>query len=143
LGDRFVVEVDDELITISKLFVYPDFSKTVGQLGKNPRKKLTPSKENPRKNRRRKNGQGNGSIYYRTVTKNGKQYTEAYYHYVDNGKKRTKYKQNGSREMVRGISNVNRLNAVGKSISSIGITMRSGGRAIALSKSLAIFPSGC
>jgi hypothetical protein len=91
LGDRFLVDISDELITISKLFVYPDFSKSVGQIGKNPRKNQTPSKENPRKNRRRKNGQGNGSIYYRTVTKNGKQYTEAYYHYVENGKKRTKY----------------------------------------------------
>jgi hypothetical protein len=98
-GDRFVVYIpdSDSTVTVSKLFVYPDFSKTVpqgyniGQLGKNPRKKLTPSKENPRKNRRRKNGQGNGSIYYRTVTKNGRQYQEAYYHYVDNGKKRTKY----------------------------------------------------
>jgi len=93
LGDRFVVYISDSdsTITVSKLFVYPDFSKSVGQIGKNPRKNLTPSKENPRKNRRRKNGQGNGSIYYRTVTKNGKQYTEAYYHYVENGKKRTKY----------------------------------------------------
>jgi len=91
LGDRFLVEVSDELISVSKLFVYPDFSKTVGQLEKNPRKNLTPSKENPRKNRRRKNGQGNGSIYYRTVTKNGRQYQEAYYHYLENGKKRTKY----------------------------------------------------
>jgi hypothetical protein len=94
LGDRFVVYIldSDSTVTVSKLFVYPDFSSSVGQLGKNPRKKnLTPSKENPRKNRRRKNGQGNGSIYYRTVTKNGRQYQEAYYHYVENGKKRTKY----------------------------------------------------
>jgi hypothetical protein len=91
LGDRFVVEVDGKTISISKLFVYPDFSETVGQIEKNPSKISTPSKNNPRKNRRRKNGQGNGSIYYRTVTKNGKQYQEAYYHYLENGKKRTKY----------------------------------------------------
>lgn len=90
-GDRFIVKVDDKTISVSKLFVYPDFSKTVGQIEKNPRKNLTPSKNNPRKNRRRKNGQGNGSIYYRTVNKNGRQYQEAYYHYVENGKKRTKY----------------------------------------------------
>jgi hypothetical protein len=83
--------ISDKTISVFKLFVYPDFSKTVGQLGKNPRKNQTPSKENPRKNRRRKNGQGNGSIYYRTVIKNGRQYQEAYYHYVENGKKRTKY----------------------------------------------------
>ncbi|MEO0935816.1 MAG: hypothetical protein AAFY21_19395, partial [Cyanobacteria bacterium J06641_2] len=34
----------------------------------------------PRKTRRRK-GNGSGSIYYRTVTKKGKEYREAYYHY--------------------------------------------------------------
>jgi hypothetical protein len=90
-GDRFLVDVSDKTISVSKLFVYPDFSKTVGQIEKNPRKNLTPSKNNPRKNRRRKNGQGNGYIYYRTVTKNARQYQEAYYHYVENGKKRTKY----------------------------------------------------
>ena len=90
LGDRFLVNIGDEAITVSKLFVYPDFSKSVGQIEKSPRKKLHPSTNNPRKNRR-KNGQGNGSIYYRTVTKNRKEYREAYYHYVENGKKRTKY----------------------------------------------------
>ena len=96
-GDRFLVEVDSETISVSKLFVYPDFStvkqhrdKSVGQVEKNPRKNITPSKENSRKKRRKK-GQGNGTIYYRTVTKNGKEYQEAYYHYTENAKKRTKY----------------------------------------------------
>ena len=97
-GDRFLVEVDDgETISVSKLFVYPDFStvkqhqdKSVGQIENNPRKNTTPSTNNPRKSRRQK-GQGNGTIYYRTVTKNGKEYQEAYYHYKENGKKRTKY----------------------------------------------------
>lgn len=89
-GDRFLVEVDGEEIFVSKLFVYPDFSKSGGQIENNPRKNITPSKENPRKFRRKK-GQGNGTIYYRTVTKNGKEYQEAYYHYRSNGKKRTKY----------------------------------------------------
>ena len=89
-GDRFLVEVDGKEISVSKLFVYPDFSKTVGQIENNPRKSTTPSKENPRKTRRKK-GQGNGTIYCRTVTKKGKEYQEAYYHYTDNGKKRTKY----------------------------------------------------
>ena len=90
LGDRFVVNVADKEISVSKLFVYPDFSKSVGQIEKNPRKNITPSTNNPRKTRRKK-GQGNGSIYYRTVTKNGKEYFEAYYHYVENGNKKTKY----------------------------------------------------
>ena len=92
LGDRFTVYIpdNDSTVTISKLFVYPDFSESVGQIEKNPRKNVTPSTNNPRKTRRKK-GQGNGTIYYRTVTKNNKEYQEAYYHYIDNGKKRTKY----------------------------------------------------
>ncbi len=53
-------------------------------------KTTPPSKNNPRKSRRKK-GEGNGSLRYRMVTKNGRQYTDAYYHYIENGKKRTKY----------------------------------------------------
>ncbi len=60
------------------------------QVMENPRKKSHPSIKNPRKTRRKK-GLGNGSIYYRTSVKNGKEYTDAYYHYTENGKKRTKY----------------------------------------------------
>ena len=91
-ANRFDVYIpdSDSTITVSKLFVYPDFSNSVGQIDKNPRKKSPPSKNNPRKTRRKK-GQGNGTIYYRMVTKNGRQYQEAYYHYIENGKKRTKY----------------------------------------------------
>ncbi|MBD2732237.1 hypothetical protein H6G96_39895 [Nostoc sp. FACHB-892] len=47
-------------------------------------------KNNPSKNRRRK-GEGNGSIHWRTITKNGKDYPQAYYHWQENGKKRTRY----------------------------------------------------
>ena len=97
-GDRFNVEVDGEEISISKLFVYPDFStapqghnikqhrdKSVGQIEKSPSKISTPSKT------RRRKGEGNGSIHWRTVTRNGKEYRQAYYHWVEGGKKRTKY----------------------------------------------------
>ncbi len=94
LGDRFIIYIPsfDSTVTVSKLLVYPDFSSSVGQIDKNPRKNITPSTNNPRKNTQRKNGEGNGTIYYRMVMKNnGKQYQEAYYHYVENGKKRTKY----------------------------------------------------
>ena len=92
MGARFSVYIphSNSTVTVSKLFVYPDFNKSVGQIEKSPRKNKTPSKENPRKIRRKK-GQGNGTIYYRTVTKNDKQYTDAYFHYTENGKKRTKY----------------------------------------------------
>ena len=52
LDDRFLVYIlsDDSTVTVSKLFVYPDFSKSVpqgyniGQIGKKPSKNLSPSK---------------------------------------------------------------------------------------------------
>lgn len=44
---------------------------------------LSPSK--------RQRGFGNGCIHWRTITKNGKDYPQAYYHWKENGKKRTKY----------------------------------------------------
>ncbi|MBS3030714.1 MAG: hypothetical protein HCA25_00315 (plasmid) [Dolichospermum sp. DET50] len=56
----------------------------------------TPSKNreqleiSPSKNRRRK-GDGNGFIYWRTVTKNGKDYQQAYYHWKEHGQKKTRY----------------------------------------------------
>ena len=97
LGDRFLVYLPDSesTVTVPKLYVYPDLK----QLGESPRKvipsskKIPASKNNPRKNRRRK-GEGSGSIHYRMVTKNGKQYQSAYYHWRENGKKRTKYISN-------------------------------------------------
>jgi hypothetical protein len=105
LGDRFVVYIpsDNSTLTVSKLFVYPNFSKSVpqgyivpqghniplwdniGQIEKNPSKNLSPSKK------RRRKGEGNGCIYWRTITKNGKDYPQAYYHWKENGRKRSKY----------------------------------------------------
>jgi hypothetical protein len=90
LGDRFVVEVDGEEIFISKLFVYPDFSKTVGQIEKSSSKTIPPSK-NCSSKKRRQNGFGSGHIYYRTVTRNSKNYQQAYYQWRENGQQRTKY----------------------------------------------------
>jgi hypothetical protein len=90
LGDRFLVEVSDEIITVSKLFVYPDFSKSVGQIDKCSSKISTPSTNCSSKTRRQK-GEGSGHIYYRTVTRNGKEYQQAYYQWRENGQQRTKY----------------------------------------------------
>ncbi|MDJ0571529.1 MAG: hypothetical protein QNJ53_21115 [Pleurocapsa sp. MO_192.B19] len=81
----YLGQVDGEEIFVSKLFVYPDFSKSVGQIEKNPSKISTPSKT------RRRKGEGNGSIHWRTVTRNGKSYRQAYYHWVEDGKKRSLY----------------------------------------------------
>ncbi len=44
---------------------------------------LSPSK--------RQRGFGNGCIHWRTITSNGKDYPQAYYHWKENGQKRTKY----------------------------------------------------
>ncbi len=90
LGDRFLVNIGDEAITVSKLFVYPDFSKSVGQIP--PSKKVTPPSKNSPTKQRRKKGDGTGYIYRRTITRKGKQYQESYYRYRDeSGKLKAKY----------------------------------------------------
>ncbi|HHP7231912.1 MAG TPA: hypothetical protein ACFCUY_13770 [Xenococcaceae cyanobacterium] len=40
---------------------------------------------------RRQKGEGSGHIYYRTVTRNGRNYQQAYYQWRENGKQKTKY----------------------------------------------------
>ena len=46
----------------------------------------------PKRKTRRSKGEGSGHIQYRTVTRNGKHYYQAYYHWRDSeGKQRTKY----------------------------------------------------
>ena len=80
-GDRFLVEIDGKEVSVSKLFVYPDFNKSVGQIP--PTKQITPpSKSSPTKTRRKK-GDGTGYIYRRTITRKGKQYQETYFRYRD------------------------------------------------------------
>ncbi len=90
--DRFTVYIpdDDSTISVSKLFVYPDFSKSDRQIP--PTKKVTPPSKNPPTKSRRKKGDGTGYIYRRTITRRGKQYQESYYRYRDeSGKLRAKY----------------------------------------------------
>ncbi|WP_207714256.1 hypothetical protein [Scytonema sp. UIC 10036] len=59
--------------------------------GKNsPSNDLPTSKDRPSKNRRTR-GEGNGTIHWRTLTKNGKDYLQAYYHWKENGRKKSKY----------------------------------------------------
>lgn len=67
----------------------------LGDIDKSPSKdgvqsNISPSNNSPSKNRRQK-GEGNGSINWRTLTRNGKDYPQAYYHWKENGRKRTKY----------------------------------------------------
>uniref|UniRef100_A0A0C1RC23 DUF6788 domain-containing protein n=1 Tax=Tolypothrix bouteillei VB521301 TaxID=1479485 RepID=A0A0C1RC23_9CYAN len=56
----------------------------------NPTHDLPTSKDRPSKNRRIR-GEGNGTIYWRTITKNGKDYPQAYYHWKENDRKKSKY----------------------------------------------------
>ncbi|MCL6753374.1 hypothetical protein KBT16_21345 [Nostoc sp. CCCryo 231-06] len=61
----------------------------------NPSKKpeeieIPPSKDNPSK-KRRNWGEGNGTIHWRTITRGGKDYPQAYYHWRKKGRKKTKY----------------------------------------------------
>jgi hypothetical protein len=48
------------------------------------------SKDNPSK-KRRNWGEGNGTIHWRTITRGGKDYPQAYYHWQEKGRKKTKY----------------------------------------------------
>ncbi len=50
---------------------------------------------------RRQPGEGSGAIFYRTVTKNGKEYQEAYYKWRENGKQRSKYIPNKLLDQVK------------------------------------------
>ncbi|MGK7916123.1 MAG: hypothetical protein AB4038_11375 [Prochloraceae cyanobacterium] len=92
-GDRFLVEVSDRTISVSKLFVYPDLAKSDGQIDKiPPSKEISPPSKIPPSKTRRKKGEGTGYIYRRTITRRGKQYQEFYYRYRDeSGKLRAKY----------------------------------------------------
>ncbi|MHC0066843.1 hypothetical protein ACWATR_28675 [Nostoc sp. UIC 10890] len=51
---------------------------------------ISPSKDSPSK-KRRNWGEGNGTIYWRTITRGGKDYPQAYYHWQEKGSKKTKY----------------------------------------------------
>ncbi len=99
LGSRFLIYIpdSDSTVTVPKLFVYPDLkkldkcsSKNIPSSKKCSSKQSPPSKIPPSKTRRQK-GQGSGAIFYRTVTRNGKEYQQAYYHWRENGKQRSKY----------------------------------------------------
>ncbi|MHC5917354.1 MAG: hypothetical protein ACYTXE_41685 [Nostoc sp.] len=48
------------------------------------------SKDSPSK-KRRNWGEGNGTIHWRTITRGGKDYPQAYYHWQEKGRKKTKY----------------------------------------------------
>ena len=102
-GDRFLVEVDGEEISISKLFVYPDLNncsskktaaeqdRKVSDISVKCSSNISPPSTKSSSKTRRQKGEGSGHIYYRTVARNGKSYRQAYYQWRENGKQRTKY----------------------------------------------------
>ena len=71
-GDKFDVKVDDRIVALPKLYVFPNFPSK--------KKCQTDDEISPSKTRRKK-GTGSGSIYWRTIKKNGKDYQQTYYHY--------------------------------------------------------------
>jgi hypothetical protein len=73
---------NSEQIEISPSIDNP--SKKPGQI------EISPSINNPSK-KRRNWGEGNGTIHWRTITRGGKDYPQAYYHWQEKGRKKTKY----------------------------------------------------
>ena len=120
LGSRFLVYIPDSesTVTVSKLFVYPDFSKLDKSSRKNipasksgatlsqgmapsnahqencSSKNSIPASKSPPSKTRRQKGEGSGTIFYRTVTRNGRDYQQAYYKWRENGKQKTQYLPN-------------------------------------------------
>ncbi|KYC38275.1 hypothetical protein WA1_38745 [Scytonema hofmannii PCC 7110] len=56
----------------------------------NPSNDIPTSNDRSSKNRRNR-GEGNGTIHWRTISKNGKEYPQAYYHWKEKGQKKSKY----------------------------------------------------
>ncbi|MGK7897394.1 MAG: hypothetical protein AB4372_28185 [Xenococcus sp. (in: cyanobacteria)] len=93
-GSEFDVQIDDRIIRVAKIYVFPKL------VVPEKRSNLSPSKGPPSKTRRKK-GEGSGAIFYRTITKNGKEYQEAYYKWRSGGKQRSKYIPNKLLDKVK------------------------------------------
>jgi hypothetical protein len=80
----------------------------------------SPSKDSPSKKRSR--GEGNGYIHWRIIIKNGKDYPQAYYHWKENGNKRSKYIPKNSvsqiLELIKSCEQVLVLGEMGRSLLS-------------------------
>ena len=95
-GLPFSVELDEEVKPTANLVPIPlpvanrpSKDEPEGDTFNSPSKTIPPSSNLPGKRPRGKGG--SGSIYWRTVTRNSKNYRQAYYHWRDGGRKRTKY----------------------------------------------------
>ncbi|MEM6399813.1 MAG: DNA N-6-adenine-methyltransferase [Cyanobacteria bacterium P01_D01_bin.116] len=79
---------DKEKSSPSKIDLSPELSNPSNLLG--DKEKNSPSK-NASPSKKRLSGKGNGYIHWRSITKNGKEYPQAYYHWREGCKKRSKY----------------------------------------------------
>jgi len=87
VDDLEMIHVRWEYLRLSQLTVVellPEQASASLPMGIENNPKPSPSKK-------RAAGEGNGYIHWRTITKNGKDYPQAYYHWKENGKKKTKY----------------------------------------------------
>ena len=95
-GHPFSVELDEEVKPVNNSNPIPSPGRyrpskdeLDGDTKNRPSKKISPSSKNACKRPRKKGA--SGSIYWRTVTRNKKDYRQPYYHWRDGGRKRTKY----------------------------------------------------
>ncbi|MEM7555211.1 MAG: DNA N-6-adenine-methyltransferase [Cyanobacteria bacterium P01_A01_bin.84] len=79
---------DKEKSSPSKIDLSPELSNPSNLLG--DKEKNSPSK-NASPSKKRLSGKGNGYIHWRSIIKNGKEYPQAYYHWREGCKKRSKY----------------------------------------------------
>ena len=79
---------DKQKNSLSKIELSPELDSLSNLLG--DKEENSPSK-NIYPELKRQRGEGNGYIHWRTITKNGKEYSQAYYHWKEGNKKRSKY----------------------------------------------------
>ncbi|WP_072013955.1 hypothetical protein [Myxosarcina sp. GI1] len=72
-GSEFDVKVDDRIVSLPKLYVFPNFPQK--------QKCKTDNDISPSKKSRRKKGTGSGYINWRVIKKNGTEYKQTWYHY--------------------------------------------------------------
>ncbi len=76
LGDRFVVNVADKSSAVSKLLVYPDFSRSDEPISLSRGERTIPPST-----KRRKQGDGAGYIECKPIKRSGKEYKQYWYHW--------------------------------------------------------------
>ena len=76
-GSEFDVEVNSRIVTLPKLYVFPNFTNFLKKKKCQTDDDISPSKIP----QRRKKGTGSGYINWRDIRKNGKDYKQTWFHY--------------------------------------------------------------